>query len=92
MRRGVARHPARRGVRVAGVRGVLAALREVSAQAGLEDSAGVVLVVSAAACQVIPSDELQHVGGELVERDHARHYAGGSRASGGGCARGGQLS
>ena len=46
--------------------GILAALREVSAQAGLEDSAGVVLVVSAAACQVIPSNELQHVGGERV--------------------------
>ena len=44
----IARHPARRVGREAGVRGGLAALREVSAQAGLEDSAGVVLVVSTA--------------------------------------------
>ena len=54
----------------AGVGRVVAALREVAAQAGLEVGAGVVLVVSAAACQVIPPDEFEHVGGELVERDH----------------------
>ena len=74
MRGGVARHFAPRIRHEAGVRGVVAALREVAAQAGLEHSAGVALVValfvSAAACQVIPPDELEHVGGELVERDH----------------------
>ena len=37
----------------------------------MEDSAGEVLFVGAAACQVIPSNELQHVGGERVERDHS---------------------
>ena len=61
---------ARRVGHEAGVRGVVAALREVPAQAGLEHSAGVALVVGAAACQVIPPDELQHVGGELVQWDH----------------------
>ena len=70
----IARHPARGVGREAGVRGVfawiLAALREVPAQAGLEAGAGVVLVVGAAAGQVIRPHELQHVGGERVERDH----------------------
>ena len=51
--RGVAGHFARRVGHEAGVRGVgariLAALREVPAQAGLETSTGVVLLVSAAA-------------------------------------------
>ena len=50
----------------AGVRGVVAALREVAAQAGLEHSAGVTLVVSAA----IRHDELEHFVGELVQWDH----------------------
>ena len=50
----------------AGVRGVVAALREVAAQAGLKHSAGVELVVSAA----IRHDELEHFVGELVQWDH----------------------
>ena len=78
MRGKIARHFARGVGHEAGVRGVgariLAALREVAAQAGLKHSAGVALVValfvSAAACQVIPPDELEHVGGELVQWDH----------------------
>ena len=68
--RRVAGHPARRVGHEAGVGRVFAALREVAAQAGLEYSAGVALFVSAAACQVIPPDEFEHVGGELVEWDH----------------------
>jgi len=71
VRGGIARHPARGVGHEAGVGRLLAALREVPAQAGLEDSAGEVLFVGAAACQVIPSNELQHVGGERVERDHS---------------------
>ena len=70
MRGGVARHFARGVGHEAGVRGVVAALREVPAQAGLEVGAGVALFVSAAACQVIRHDELEHVGGELVQWDH----------------------
>ena len=70
MGRRVARHFARGVGHEAGVRGVVAALREVAAQAGLEHCAGVALFVSAAACQVIPPDELEHVVGELVEWDH----------------------
>ena len=67
MCRGVARHFARGVGHEAGVRGILAALREVPAQAGLEVGAAVALgvaLVGAAAGQVIRSDELQHVGGE----------------------------
>ena len=74
VRQEIARQPARGVGREAGVGRVVAALREVPAQAGLEDCAGVVLVVAlfvgAAAGQVIRPDELQHVGGERVERDH----------------------
>ena len=74
MRGKIARHFAPRIRHEAGVGGVgariLAALREVPAQAGLEVGAGVALVVSTAACQVIPPDEFEHVVGELVERDH----------------------
>ena len=70
MRRGVARHPARRGVRVAGVRGVLAALREVPAEAGLEEGAARgALGLGAAESGVKRGDEREHVGGKLVERD-----------------------
>jgi hypothetical protein len=65
VRGGIARHPARGVGHEAGVGRLLAALREVPAQAGE------VLFVGAAACQVIPSNELQHVGGERVERDHS---------------------
>ena len=58
----------------AGVGRVVAALREVAAQAGLEVSSGVVLrvalFVGAAACQVIPPNELEYVFGERVEWDH----------------------
>ena len=70
MRGKIARHFARRIRHEAGVGGVVAALREVAAQAGLEVGAGVVLVVSAPTCQVIPPDEFEHVGGELVQWDH----------------------
>ena len=74
VRGGVAGHFAPRIRHEAGVGGVVAALREVPAQAGLEHSAGVALVVAlfvgAAACQVIRHDELEHFVGELVERDH----------------------
>ena len=70
VRGGVAGHFARRVGHEAGVRGVVAALREVPAQAGLEVGAGVALFVSAAACQVIPPDEFEHVVGELVQWDH----------------------
>lgn len=62
----VARHPAQREGREAGERGVVAAPHEVSAQAGLEVSAG----VGAATRGVRPPDELEHVAGERVERDH----------------------
>ena len=76
MRREIARHPARRVGHEAGVRGVFAALREVPAQAGLEVSSGVVLrvalFVGAAACQVIPPNELEYVFGERVEWDHQK--------------------
>ena len=58
----------------AGVGRVVAALREVAAQAGMEVSSGVVLrvalFVGAAACQVIPPNELEYVFGERVEWDH----------------------
>ena len=58
----------------AGVRGVVAALREVATQAGLKVSSGVVLrvalFVGAAACQVIPPNELEYVFGKRVEWDH----------------------
>ena len=66
----IARHFFPRIRHEAGVGRVVAALREVAAQAGLEVGAGVALFVSAAACQVIPPDEFEHVVGELVERDH----------------------
>ena len=61
---------ARRVGHEAGVRGVVAALREVPAQAGLEVGAGVTLVVSAATGGVVLPNEIEHVVGERVERDH----------------------
>ena len=74
MGRRVARHFAPRIRHEAGVRGVVAALREVAAQAGLEVSSGVVLrvalFVGAAVCQVIPPNEFEYVFGERVEWDH----------------------
>ena len=79
----IARHPARRVGHEAGVGRVFAALREVPAQAGLKHSAGVVLFVSAAAGQVVPPNEIQHVGGERVERDHGSAMAGGLDWTGG---------
>ena len=55
-------------------RDLFAALREVATQAGLEVSSGVVLrvalFVGAAACQVIPPNELEYVFGKRVEWDH----------------------
>ena len=50
----------------AGVRGVFAALREVAAQAGLEVGAG----AGAATGGVVLPNEIKHVVGERVERDH----------------------
>ena len=81
VRQEIARQSARRVGREAGVGRVVAALREVAAQAGLEDCAGVVLFVSAAAGQVIPHDDLQHVGGERVERNHGGWWADRMRLS-----------
>ena len=80
---GIARHPARRVGHEAGVGRLLAALREVPAQAGLEVGAGEVLLVGAEAGQVIPPNEIQHVGGERVERDHGSAMAGGLDWTGG---------
>ena len=66
----------------AGVGRVVAALREVAAQAGLEDSAGVVLgvalFVGAATGSVAGGDEFEYVFGERVEWDHQK---GGERWS-----------
>ena len=74
MGRGVAGHFFPRVRHEAGVGRVVAALREVAAQAGLKVSSGVVLrvalFVGAAACQVIPPNELEYVFGERVEWDH----------------------
>ena len=64
--RGVARHFAPRIRHVAGVRGVVAALREVPAQAGLEVSAG----AGAATGGVVLPNEIKHVVRERVEWDH----------------------
>ena len=63
---GVAGHFAPRIRHEAGVGGVFAALREVAAQAGLEDCAG----VGAATGGVVLPNEIKHVVRERVEWDH----------------------
>ena len=64
--RRVARHFARGVGHEAGVGRVFAALREVPAQAGLEVGAG----AGAATGGVVLPNEIKHVVGERVERDH----------------------
>jgi hypothetical protein len=56
----IARHPARRVGHEAGVGRVFAALREVPAQAGLEVSSGVVLLVGAARIKSAEHDHQRH--------------------------------
>ena len=63
MRRGEAQHLARRGVCAAGMRGVLAELREVSTEAGLEEGAARGALGLGAAERVVEcGDECEHSG------------------------------
>ena len=76
MRCDVALSLERGGIRVAGMRRVLTALREVAAEAGLEHAARGALGGGVATRGVEAGDDFEHVGGELVERDHGSYGDG----------------